>query len=69
LTEPLESSQGPLTLRWSGTQHKSHGHWSTATGIWSIVTATGIYAGRAGRGHFVSNNAATEYYGWLITAL
>jgi hypothetical protein len=65
-TELLESSQGTLTLRWSGTQQRSNGR---ATGTWSIITGTGIYADDAGRGRFVSVNAATEYRGWLITAM
>jgi hypothetical protein len=68
-TELLESSQGTLTLRWSGTQQRSNGQWGRATGTWSIVTGTGIYADDAGRGHFISVNAATEYRGWLITAI
>jgi hypothetical protein len=68
-TELLEGARGTLMLRWHGVQRKTDGRWGTATGTWSIGSGTGIYAGCTGRGQFISNEAATEYLGWLITAV
>jgi hypothetical protein len=68
-TEVLESERGTLTLRWSGTQRRSRLWCDKTTGIWSIVSGTGVYANRTGRGRFISANTTTEYRGWLITAV
>jgi hypothetical protein len=67
-TELLEGALGTMTLHWSGIQRRSDGHWGDARGIWSIVSGTGVYAGRTGRGRFISCRATTEYQGSLITA-
>jgi hypothetical protein len=67
-TELLEGARGTLTLHWSGIQRRSDGHLDDATGIWSIVSGTGVYTGCTGRGRFISDRATTEYHGWLITA-
>ena len=68
-TEVLQSQRGTLTLRWSGTQRRSNRRWGKPTGIRLIVSGTGVYADRAGRGRFVSAKATTGYRGWLITVV
>ena len=68
-TERLESDRGTLTLRWSGVQRMSNGRWGKAIGVWFVVSGTGLYADRAGRGSFVSDHARVQYWGRLITAI
>ena len=68
-TDLLESDRGTLTLRWRGVQRLRGGRWGRATGAWFVIGGTGLYAGRAGRGSFVSDHARVEYRGWLITAV
>jgi hypothetical protein len=68
-TELLDGARGTLKLRWSGSQRWSGGRWGALTGTWSIEDGTGAYAGRFGRGVFVSRDSTTEYVGWLINAM
>ena len=68
-TERLESDRGTLTLRWSGVQRMRNGRWGKAIGVWFVVSGTGLYADRAGRGNFVSDHARVQYWGRLITAI
>ncbi len=70
-TELLEGVQGTLTVRWRGTQVAPAGRWGAFIGTWSIVSATGTYADKRGRGRFLSDGtfAAMRYLGLLITAV
>ena len=65
----LRGRRGTLTLRWSGSQNRRGREWGTLSGSWSVVNGTGTYADRSGRGQFVSDGAAAEFVGWLITAV
>jgi hypothetical protein len=67
--ELLRGRRGTLTLRWSGSQHRRGRGWGRLSGSWSVVNGTGEYADRSGRGCFISDKAAAEFVGWLITAV
>ena len=70
-TELLKGRRGSLTFRWSGQQSSRDGHWSGIAGRWTLIDATGTYAGFAGRGEFAADESLTSgrFNGLLFTAL
>jgi hypothetical protein len=68
-SEVLIGARGTLTLRWTGSQHRRNGRWCSVTGSWWIISGTGAYANRAGRGSFVSGKSVTAYRGSLMRAV